>query len=183
MVDTVAIDFLVVPTIRFKLLFVFVVLHHDLRRVVHFNITSNPTAEWTAQQIVEAFPWDTAPRYLIRDRDGIYGAWFRRRIKNMGIDEVPTAPRSPWQNPYCERLNGSIRRECTDHIIVWNERRLRGTLRNYFDYYHKDCTHLGLDKETPLGRATCARNSSSDHLVEHSRVGGLHHRYEWRKAA
>lgn len=164
MTDTVAVDFLVIPTIRFQFLFVFVVLNHDRRRVVHFNVTANPTAKWTAQQIIEAFPWDTAPRYLLRDNDNIYGESFQSRVRSMDIEEIPTAYRSPWQNPYVERLNGSIRRECTDHIIAWNKRHLTRTLRKYFDYYNNDRTHLGLDKETPIGRSISRRNSPSDRI-------------------
>ena len=183
MKEMVAVDFLVVPTIRFKILYVFVVLSHDQRRVVHFNVTANPTAAWTAQQIVEAFPWDTAPRYLLRDRDHIYGEWFRKRVKSMGIEEVITAYHSPWQNPYVERLHGSIRRECTDHVIVWGENHLRRILRSYFEYDHEDRTHLGLGKETPKGRPVSNRASPSAKLVALPRVGGLHHRYEWSEAA
>jgi len=183
MTDMVAVDFLVVPTIRFQMLFVFIVLSHARRRVVHFNVTPNPTAEWTAQQIVEAFPWDTAPRYLLRDRDSIYGGWFRQRVKNMGIEEVVTAYHSPWQNAFVERLNGSIRRECTDQVIVFGENHLRRILCGYFDYYHEDRTHLGLDKETPTERLISNRASPSAKLIELPRVGGLHHRYEWSEAA
>lgn len=183
MPDMVGADFLVVPTIRFRLLFVFIILSHARRRIVHFNVTANPTAEWTAQQIVEAFPWDTAPRYLLRDGDSIYGNWFRQRVKSMGIEEVLTAYHSPWQNPYVERLHGSIRRECLDHVIVFSENHLRRLLRAYFAYYHEDRTHLGLDKRTPLGRPISIRASSSAKLIELSRVGGIHHRYEWSEAA
>ena len=183
MSDMVAVDFLVVPTIRFRMLFVFVVLSHAHRRVVHFNVTEHPTAEWTAQQVIEGFPWDTAPRYLLRDRDSIYGGWFRQRVKSMGIEEVLTAYRSPWQNAYVERLNGSIRRECTDHVIVFGENHLRRLLREYFEYYHEDRTHLGLDKETPMERPVSNRASPSEKLIELPRVGGLHHRYEWSEAA
>ena len=183
MTEMVAVDFLVVPTIRFRLLFVFVVLSHARRQVIHFNVTEHPTAEWTAQQIIEAFPWDSAPRFLLRDRDSIYGDWFRRRVKSMGIEEVLTAYRSPWQNAYVERLNGSIRRECTDHVIVFGENHLRRILREYFEYYHEDRTHLGLDKETPMGRPVSNRAFPSAKLVELPRVGGLHHRYEWSEVA
>ena len=183
MPDIVGVDFLVVPTIRLRLLLVLVILSHGRRRVVHFNVTANPTAEWTAQQIVEAFPWDTAPRYLPRDRDSIYGGWFRRHVKSMGIEEVLTACHSPWQNPYVERLHGSIRRESTDHVIVFSENHLRRLLRSYFAYYHEDRAHLGLEKETPMGRATASRASPASRLVELPRVGGLHHRYEWSEAA
>jgi transposase InsO family protein len=118
MMNMVSIDFFTVPTAKFRILFVLVILSHSRRRVVHFNVTPNPTAKWTAQQVIEAFPWDTAPKYLLRDRDSIYGAYFRQRLKNMGIKEVITAARSPWQNPFVERLIGSIRRDCLDHAIV-----------------------------------------------------------------
>ncbi|MHB8541545.1 MAG: integrase core domain-containing protein [Candidatus Acidiferrales bacterium] len=119
--DLVSADFFVVPTIAFRLLFVCVILGHDRRRPVHFAVTTNPTAEWAAQQLIEAFPWDSAPRYLLRDRDGTYGAKFRETAKWMDIHEVLTAPQSPWQNHYVERLIGSVRRECLDHVIVYNE--------------------------------------------------------------
>jgi transposase InsO family protein len=125
--DLVSIDFFVVPTIQFKVLFVLVVLAHRRRRIVHFNVTDHPSATWTAQQIVDAFPWDEAPRYLLRDRDRVYGAEFKTRIKNMGMQEVLIAPRSPWQNPFAERLIGSIRRECLDHVIVLNEAHMPAT--------------------------------------------------------
>src|SRR5207237_2840995 len=134
--DLVSVDFFAVPTATFRLLYVFVVLLQDRRKVVHFNVTDSPTAAWTAQQIVEAFPDDWAPRYLLRDRDGIYGDEFRRRVKGIGIAEVLTAPRSPWQNPFVERVIGTIRRDVLDHIIVLNERHLRRRLRSYFRYYH-----------------------------------------------
>ena len=126
--DIVAVDFFIVPTVRNQVLFVFLVLAHERRRILHFNITMSPTAEWTAQQIVNAFPWDEAPRYLLRDRDGIYGDALKHRVSGMGIEQVITAPRSPWQNLYVERLIGSTRRECLDHVIVMNERHLRRIL-------------------------------------------------------
>ncbi len=186
----VAVDFLVVPTVRFKVLYVFIILSHSRRQVVHFNVTSNPSAEWTARQVIEAFPWDTAPKYLLRDRDSIFGIKFRQRVQSMGIEEVLTAFRSPWQNAYVERLNGSIRRECTDHVIVLNENHLRRVLRGYFKYYHEDRTHtqnvrvthgaslLGLNKEPPVERPVSNRTSPTVQLVELPRSGGLHHRYE-----
>ncbi len=183
MKNMVAVDFLVVPTIRFKVLYVFIILSHARREVVHFNVTRNPTAEWTARQIVEAFPWDTAPKYLLRDRDSIFGNTFRQRVQSMGIEEVLTAFRSPWQNAYVERLNGSIRRECTDHIIVLNENHLRRTLVAYFKYYHEDRTHLGLEKDPPVGRPISNRKLPATQIVELPRLGGLHHRYEWAQAA
>ena len=130
-----AIDFFTVPTAGFRVLYVFIVLSHDRRRVVHFNVTEHPTAQWTAQQLVEAFPFESAPRYLLRDRDAIYSEAVGRRIRSLGIEEVITAPRSPWQNPFCERVIGSIRRDCRDHVIVLNERHLRRILRAYLSYY------------------------------------------------
>ena len=135
--DLVATDFFVVPTVSFKVLFVFVVLAHARRRVVHFNVTEHPTAQWTAQQISEAFPWTTAPRFLIRDRDRLYGAAFKARVECMGIEQVLIAPQSPWQNPYAERVIGTIRRDCLDNVIVLGERHLRRLLADYFEHYHR----------------------------------------------
>jgi len=134
--DLVGIDFFTIPTATFRILFCFLVLRHDRRRVVHFDVTAHPTAQWTARQVTEAFPFDEAPRYLIRDRDSIYGEYFRKRVKNMGIEEVPIAHRSPWQNPYCERVIGSIRRECLNHVIILSERHLKRILGSYLDYYY-----------------------------------------------
>ena len=131
-----SVDFFVVPTAIFRLLFVFIVLRHERRCIVHFGVTAHPTSAWAAQQIQEAFPWDTAPRYLIRDQDGSYGLCFRSRLRAMGINEVLTAPGSPWQNAYAERVIGTIRRECLDHVIVLNVQLLRQILSSYFDYYH-----------------------------------------------
>ena len=145
--NLVSVDFFVVPTVLFKVLFVFVVLAHERRRVVHINVTDAPTAQWTAQQLVEAFPWQTAPRYLLRDRYAVYGVAFSSRVKTMGIGEVKTAPRSPWQNPYVERLIGTLRRECLDHVVVLNETHLRRLLRDYLLYYHGARTHLSLEKD------------------------------------
>jgi putative transposase len=134
--EMVSIDFMIVPTATFRVLFVLVVLAHHRRRVVHFNVTEHPTAAWTAQQIIEAFPEETAPRFLLRDRDQIYGEEFRRRVAGMKIEEVMTAPHSPWQSPYVERLIGSIRRECLDHVIVLSEKHVRRILKSYFEYYY-----------------------------------------------
>ncbi len=150
--DLVSLDFFTVPTARLRVLFVLVVLAHDRRRVVHFNVTEHPTAHWTAQQIVDAFPDDSGPSYLLRDRDSVYGHVFRHRVKGMGIGEVLTAPHCPWQNPFAERLIGSIRRECLNHVLVLGERHLRRTLARYFAYYHAARTHLSLDKDAPDGR-------------------------------
>jgi putative transposase len=152
--DLASIDFFTIPTATFRVLYVFLVLSHDRRRVVHFNVTSSPTSAWTGQQILEAFPWDTAPKYLLRDRDGIYrGAEFKGAVKSTGAQELKSAPRSPWQNPFVERLIGSIRRECLDHVIVFNEQHLQRLLAEYFDYYHRSRTHLSLDKDAPETRA------------------------------
>ena len=147
--DLVSIDFFTVPTARLRVLFVLVVLAHHRRRVVHFNVTEHPTALWTAQQIVAAFPDDSAPSSLLHDRDQVYGQPFRHRVKGMQIEEVLTAPHSPWQNPFAERLIGSIRRECLDHVLVLGERHLRRILTRYFAYYHQARTHLALDKDAP----------------------------------
>src|SRR5438094_654400 len=124
----------------------------DRRRVVHVNVTGAPTAQWTAQQLVEAFPWETAPRYLLRDRDAVYGMVFSSRVQALGIREVKAAPRSPWQNPYVERLIGTLRRECLDHVVVLNETHLRRLLRDYLIYYHSARTHLSLGNDSPEPR-------------------------------
>ena len=150
--NTVAIDFFTVPTATFRVLYVFIVLLHENRKIVHFNVTENPSAEWTAQQIVEACPWDSEPKYLLRDRDGIYGKVFQNRVRGMGITEVKTTAQSPWQNPYCERLIGSIKNDCLNNLVVLNKDHLRRMLSEYFKYYHMDRTHLGLDKDSPRGR-------------------------------
>ena len=174
-----AIDFFVVPTVRFRLLYCFVVLRHDRRRVVHFNVTAHPTARWTAQQVIEAFPFDEAPRFMVRDRDGIYGHDFRERVKHMGIEEVVIAYRSPWQSPYVERLIGSIRRECLDRVIVLNEAHLRRILTSYFAYYHEARTHLSLGRNAPFLREI--EPPHRGRVVAIPQVGGLHHHY--RRAA
>ena len=173
--DLVSIDFFTVSTVTFRVLFVFVVLAQDRRRVVHFNVTDSPTARWAAQQIVEAFPWDSAPRYLLRDRDGIYGQEFTSRVDHMGIKEVKTAARSPWQSPYVERLIGTLRRECLDHVIVVSENHLRRILRDYLAYYHSCRTHLSLEKDFPAPRRV--ELPDQGRIVEFPMVGGLHHRY------
>jgi transposase InsO family protein len=175
-----SVDFFTVPTVSFRVLFVFVVLLHHRRRVVHFNVTEHPTTAWTAQQILEAFPEETAPRYLIRDRDQIYGDCLRNRLTDGGITEVVTAPRSPWQNPFAERLVGSIRRECLDHLIVLGEKHLRQILSSYFDYYLGSRTHLSLAKDAPTPRVV--QGPEAGEIVEVPQVGGLHHRYERRAA-
>src|SRR4029077_3961451 len=137
----VSIDFFTVPTLRFQVLYVFVVLAHDRRRIVHFNVTAHPTAEWTGQQLREAFPFDQVPRYLLRDRDGMFGADFTKEVRNLGIEEVLSAPRSQWQRAYIERVIGSIRRECIDHVIVFNGASLYRHLKSFVTYYHETRTH------------------------------------------
>jgi putative transposase len=159
---------------------VLLILAHERRRVVHLNITEHPTAQWTAQQVVEAFPWDQAPRYLLRDRDGIYGASFRQRVQHMGIEEVLIAPRSPWQNPYVERLIGSMRRECLDHVVVLHERHLRRLLTDYCLYYHHWRTHRALAMHCPVPRPV--QRPEVGRIREVPEVGGLHHHYERRAA-
>jgi transposase InsO family protein len=178
--DLVSLDFLVVPMVRHKVLFVLVILAHHRRRVVHFNVTEHPTAAWTAQQVVDAFPWGEAPRYLLRDRDRIYGAYFRQRVRHMGIEEILITPRSPWQNPYVERLIGSIRRDCLDHVIVLHERHLRRLLTEYFQYYHHWRTHRALDMNCPVPRPV--QRPEHGLIWEVPEVGGLHHHYERRAA-
>jgi putative transposase len=178
--DLVALDFFVVPTVTHKVLFVLLILAHHRRCVVHFNVTEHPTAPWTAQQVIEAFPWDEAPRYLLRDRDRVYGAAFRQRIHGLGMTEVVTAPRSPWQNPYVERLIGSIRQECLDHIIVLSERHLTRVLTSYLGYYHTWRTHLALEMDSPEPRPI--QPPANGRVIAVPEVGGLHHHYE-RQAA
>ncbi len=173
--DLVSIDFFVVPTATFRVLYVFLVLEHERRRVVHFNVTDAPSARWTGQQLVNAFPYDSTAKYLIRDRDKIYGAAFVRRACAMGIEQVLTAPRSPWQNPYCERVIGTLRRECLDHVIVLGEQHLRRILRRYLEYYHSSRAHLALDKDAPESRER--ESIDGGNVIAIPMVGGLHHRY------
>ena len=153
----------------------FIVLRHDRREIVHFNVTEHPTAQWTTQQILEAFPFDTAPRYLLRDRDAIYGKTVQQRIKSLAIEDALSAHRSPWQNPFVERVIGSIRRDCLDHVIVLNERRLRRILSEHFSYYHTCRTQLSLSKDSPKPRTVEAPDLGK--VTAFPFVGGLHHRY------
>ena len=176
----VSVDFFTVPTIRFQVLYVFLVLAHDRRRILHFNVTAHPTAEWTGQQLRNAFPYDKVPRYLLRDRDAIFGNDFREQVRDMGMEEVLSTPRSPWQRAYVERVIGSIRRECLDHVIVFDENSLRRTLASYFDYYHRSRTHLSLRKDSPEPRPV--QQPGIGPVVAVPQVGGLHHRYERRAA-
>jgi putative transposase len=172
--EIVATDFFTVPTVRMRVLFVFLVVEHARRKVLHFAVTEHPTAEWAGQQMVEAFADRDVPCYLIRDRDASYGHEFRRRIRSLGMNEVITAARSPWQNAFAERLIGSIRRECLDHVVVLNQRHLTRLLKKYFLYYHRSRTHLALGKDAPEPRAVMERGR----IVAIPQVGGLHHRYE-----
>ena len=171
-----AIDFFTVPTATFGVLFGFLVLAHDRRRVLHFNVTANPTAEWTARQVVQAFPEETAPRYLVRDRDRIYGGPFRRMLEILRVEEVVTAARSPWQNAHVERVIGSLRRECLDHVVVLGEIHLLRILAGYFEYYNRTRCHLSLLGDAPDHRP--AQGPELGGVVELPEVGGLHHRYE-----
>jgi putative transposase len=163
---------------RLRVLFVFLVIEHQRRRVLHFGVTEHPTAEWAGQQVVEAFAERDDKRYLVRDRDAIYGTDFRRRIQSLRMKEVITAPRSPWQNAFAERLIGSIRRECLDHVVVLSQRHLRHLLKNYLTCYHRSRTHLALAKDAPGPRAIMRRGE----IIAIPQVGGLHHRYERRAA-
>src|SRR6202790_907522 len=171
--DIAAMDLFVVPTIGFKLLYGFVIVRGHRRDLVWINVTTNPTAEWVARQITEAFPWDGAARYMIRDRDPIYGPVVTRRLRAMGIRDKPIAPASPWQNGFAERLIGSIRRECLDHIIVSGERHLRGILISYADYYNTVRTHRSLHKDAPIFRPIQQTGIIRSHPI----LGGLHHHY------
>jgi transposase InsO family protein len=174
--EMVAVDFFVVPTLSFRLLFVFVVLRHDRRELLHLNVTDHPTAAWTAQQLVEALPDDTAPKYLLRDRDRIYGDAFTQRVTRMGIRQILTAPRAPWQNPFVERLIGSIRRECLDHFLILNEAHLRRFLRAYLAYYNTARPHQSLDNNSPQPRVV--EPSPCGRIIAIPQVGGLHHVYQ-----
>jgi transposase InsO family protein len=166
-------DLFVVSTIGFDLLYAFVIVRLDRRDLVRINVTANPTAEWVARQITEAFPWNEAPRYMIRDRDQIYGAVVTRRLRAMGIRDKPTAPASPWQNGFVERLIGSIRRECVDYIIVLGEAHLRRVLKSYARYYNETRTHLALGKDAPVCRPVQRTGVISSCAI----LSGLHHHY------
>src|SRR6266849_8783717 len=171
--DIAAMDLLVVPTIGFDLLYAFVIVRLGRRELIWINVTAHPTAEWVARQITEAFPWDEAPHYLIRDRDRIYGSVVMRRLRAMGIRDKPTAPASPWQNGFAERLIGSIRRECVDHMIVLGEVHLRRILKSYAHYYNGVRTHRSLNKDAPVSRSVQRTGVISSRAI----LGGLHHRY------
>jgi transposase InsO family protein len=174
--ETVSIDFFTVPTLGFSILYVFLIISHDRRKIIHFNITRNPTDAWTAQQLIEAFAWMASPRFLIRDNDTKFGHKFKARLRQLEIHELRTAYRSPWQNGYVERVIGSIKRECLDHVIILNENHLRTLLKSYIDYYHDGRTHLGLNKDSPNHRKVIPKEEGIIHCIP--QVGGLHHRYE-----
>ena len=179
----VGMDFLVVPTATFRLLYVLVLIHHGSRRILHFNVTEHPAAEWVVQNLHEAFPGDYAvPCYVILDRDSIFSARVTSTLRSFGMNPVRTAYRSPWQNPFVERWIGSLRRELLDHVVVLGERHLYGLVSDYIGYHHRDRTHLGLDKDTPEQRPKeSARPGARVHSA--ARLGGLHHRYSWKQAA
>ncbi len=168
-----AIDLLVVPTLTFDRLFAFLVLGHGRRQLLWFDVTRHPTAEWLARQITEAFPWATAPAYLVRDNDGAYGHVFRSRIRAMGIRDRPISPGSPWQNGYAERLIGTVRRECLDRMLIFGESHLRRVLASYAAYYNQARTHLALQKDAPLHRAV----QRSGVIIAIPILAGLHHQY------
>jgi transposase InsO family protein len=168
-----AMDLFVVPTISFRLLYGLLIMGHGRRQILWFGVTAHPTAEWIANQVTEACGWEQAPRYLIRDRDGAYGEVFIRRLRSMGIRDRPTSPRSPWQNGYAERLIGSIRRECLDHVVVLGERHLRHLLLSYMKYHNEVRTHLSLEKDAPVSRAV----ERAGQILCRPILGGLHHQY------
>jgi transposase InsO family protein len=173
---TAACDFFVVYTVTFRRLFCFIIIRHDRRQIVHFNFTPYPSAEWTGQQIIEAFPGDgTEPRYLLHDRDSIYSDSFCRKVKVMGIEEVRTAYHCPWQNPYCERVILSLRRECLDRVIIFSEMRLLRIMKDYLDYYHHSRPHLSLERNSPTSRDIQPLDEGG--VISIPMVGGLHHLY------
>ena len=173
--DIVAMDFFVVPTVTFRLLYVFIMLRHSDRKILYFDVTPHPTAVWTAQQIRNTFPYESAPRFILRDRDGIYGHDFQRTVRGIGIEEVKTAPRSPWQNAYAERVIGTLGRECTDQMIVLNERQLLRALPEYVAYYNETRPHLSLNRNAPTPRKVDLPENGK--IVATPILGGLHHRY------
>ncbi len=174
--EIAAIDFFTVFALTFKIFYCFIVFNHSRRRIIHFNITDHPTEQWTAQQIIEAFPWDEAPKYLLRDRDSIFGPAFRWRVKNMGIKQIVISRHSLWQNPYVERVIGQVRRECLDHMIILNEQHLHRILTEYVEYYNESRTHLSLDGDSPVGREV--EDPDKGKIVAIPVPGGLHHLYK-----
>ena len=170
-----AMDFFTVPTITFSALHCFFVISHDRRRILHFNITKHPTSPWIVQQLREAFPFGSAPRFVIFDRDAKYGLEVQAALRSLSVSPVRTSFESPWQNAVAERWVGSCRRDLLDHIIALDERHLKRRLSEYIRYYHEDRTHLGLGKGTPDRRS---RTVAAGHVLSHPRLGGLHHRYD-----
>jgi len=170
-----AMDFFTVPTIAFRVLYCFFVISHDRRRILHVNVTERPTSGWIVQQLRQAFPFDSASRFLIFDRDAKYGIDVPAAIRSLGITPLRTSFESPWQNGVAERWVESCRRDLLDHVIALNEKHLKRLLADYVRYYHEDRTHLGLAKETPAGRV---RSAPCGRILSHPRLGGLHHRYE-----
>src|SRR6266576_1778859 len=168
-----AMDLFVVPTISFRLLYGLLIMGYGRRQILWFGVTSHPTAEWMANQLTEACGWEQIPRYLIRDRDRVFGELFVRRVRAIGIRDRPTSPRSPWQNAYAERLIGSIRRECIDHIVIFGERHLRHVLLSYMGYYNGTRTHLSVNKDAPISRAA----ENAGRIICYRILGGLHHQY------
>ena len=162
-----------VPTISFQLLYGLLILRHSRREILWLGVTTHPSAEWISRQLTEAYGWEQGPCYLVRDWDSIYGEVFIRRLRVMGIRDRPTAPRSPWQNGYCERLIGSIRRDCLDHVVVFGERHLRHLLRSYANYYNQTRTHLSLNKDAPVSRAI----QTVGGILPMPILGGLQHQY------
>ncbi len=178
-----AMDFFTVPTVSLRILYVLFVIEHGRRRIVHFNVTPSPTSAWVVQQLREAFPHDTAPRHLIFNRDTVFSPTVVRFVRALGTQPARTAYRCPWQNPVAERWIGRCRRELLEHVVVIGERHLVRPIRSYVDYYHGDRSHLGLAKDAPDQRPVTPRRSPTAKVVALPRVGGLHHRYEWRVAA
>jgi transposase InsO family protein len=178
-----AMDFFVVPTLTFRMLYVWFAIEHGRRRILHFHVTEHPEAAWVVQQLRDAFPFDTAPRHLVFDRDATFSAHVISTVKSLAMKPSRTAPRSPWQNGAAERWIGSARRELLDRVVVINDRHLLRLLRNYVAYYHDDRSHLALDKVTPASRPRQVRPAGSAEVIALPKLGGLHHRYEWRAAA
>jgi len=176
-------DFFTVPTVTFRLLYVLLVIQHRRRKILHFNVTAHPTAAWVCQHLREAFPFNEAPQYLLMDNDSIFSAEVVRTLTAMQVHPMRTSFQSPWQNGIAERLVGTCRRELLDHVIVLDEAHLRRLLSEFLDYYHDDRTHLSLGKDPPCTRAVCSRPSATAKVISLPRIGGLHHRYEWREAA
>ena len=175
-----AMDFFVVRTLTFRVLYIWFAIQHGRRRIVHFQVTDHPEAAWVAQQLREAFPFDTAPRHLVFDRDGTFSDQVVSMVRSLGAKPTRTAPRSPWQNGIAERWVGSVRRELLDHVVVFNDRHLLRLIREYVAYHHDDRTHLGLAKATPADRPRQTRPVGDAEIIALPRLGGLHHRYEWR---